>query len=310
MKRLILFFFSILWSGTAFAFPPDQCGVLLKYGIYDEYNVVDSRETYERTKSAYCKSSSSDMGVTIPVDSIPVQGDASFKESACGNSSSVKYESYFLQKSKKVINDDIIKGFNQCLQTQNPGITYVIKTTANPERFTVNFTFTPFGNTVTSDKVNVLIEGATCASPQIVGSTIDGETKEFVITTRLPLSCKRKKEDMVTVSAFSQNGQVNTDSITLPGYKEPAPEPTSFKFYDPQVDKVALDMCPGFATNCSPGGVNGQAAATLWCHARELGDAIDVKVLMDTPPTRIITTGQMCNEGMCDRVSEVTCAAH
>jgi hypothetical protein len=285
---------------------------LLKYGIYDEHNIVDSSEIYERTKSAYCNSSSQDWGLTIPVGDLPVTGNASFRDNACGNSSSVRYESYFLQKSARIINADIIRGFNECLRTDNAGITYVVKTTEAPERFTIDFSFVRFGDVV-SDKMNVLIEGATCASAapnkQFSGRTVDGEARQFKISTKLPMSCKRKKEDAVQITAFSLKGVVNTESITLPGWKPEKPKPTSFKFYDPLVDKLALDMCPAWASNCSPGGVNGQAAATLWCHARELGDALEVKVLLDTPSTRIITSGKVCDQPTCDRVAEVTCAA-
>jgi hypothetical protein len=308
MKRSILLVLYFLWAGAALAFPPDQCGVLLKYGIYDKYDIVDSSEKFERTKQAYCSSSSSDWGLTIPIEGVPVEGSASFKDSACGNSDSAKYESYYLHKSAQVINADIIRGFNECLRVGNPGLTYLVKTTENPERFTIDFTFTRFGNVVT-DRMNVLIEGATCASPQINRRTVSGKTQRFKISTTLPMSCTRKKEDPVQITVESTRGQVNTESVTLPGWK-PKVVPTSFKFYSPQTGKMALDMCPSWATNCSPGGVNGQAAATLWCHGAQLGDAIDVKVLMDTPPTKIITDGRVCNERTCDRVTEITCAAN
>nr|WP_250807412.1 hypothetical protein [Neorhizobium tomejilense] len=306
MKKLVLFAIHFLWAGYALAFPPNQCGVLLQYGIYDRYNVVDSTEIFERTKQAYCNSSESDWGVSLPIMDIPVEGSASFKNAACGNSDSTKYQSYFMQRSAQVINSDIINGFNQCIKTANPGITYYVKTAEDPSRFTIELSFTRFGSVVT-DRIKVRVEGATCTSPQINRPTVDGELRRYKITTTLPLSCKRKKEDAAVVTVFSEKGQVNTESITLPGWKEKV-KPTSFKFYGPQVEKAALDMCPGWASNCSPGGVNGKAAATLWCNQRQLGDALDVKVLMDTPPTKIITTGQLCNQGTCDRVTEITCA--
>ncbi|MCV9964897.1 hypothetical protein OIU34_23675 [Pararhizobium sp. BT-229] len=307
MKRLILFAIHFLWAGYALAFPPSQCGVLLQYGIHDRYNVVDSTEIFERTKQAYCNSSESDWGVTIPIEGIPVEGNASFKDAACGNSDSTKYQSYFLQRSAQVINSDIVNGFTQCLKTANPGITYYVKTTDNPERFTVEMSYTRFGE-VATDRIRVRIEGATCTSPQITKPIRDGELKRYKISTTLPLSCTRKKEDPVVITVVSERGQVNTESVTLPGWKPKSPPATSFKFYGPQVEMVALDMCPSWANNCSPGGVNGKAAATLWCNNRQLGEAIDVKVVMDAPPTKIITSGQMCNLPTCDRVTEITCA--
>jgi hypothetical protein len=305
MKRLILFAAHFLWAGYALAFPPSQCGVLLQYGIYDRYNVVDSTQIFERTKQAYCNSSESDWGVKIPIEGIPVEGNASFKDAACGNSDSTKYQSYFLQRSAQVINADIVAGFSQCIKTANPGITYYVKTTEDPTRFTVELSFTRFGAVVT-DRIKVRVEGATCTSPQINSPITDGELKRYKISTTLPLSCKRKKEDAAVITVFSERGQVNTESITLPGWKEKV-QPASFTFYGPQVDKVALDMCPSWANNCSPGGRNGQAAAALWCNQRQLGDAIDVKVIMDSPPTKIITDGKLCNLPTCDRVSEITC---
>lgn len=308
MKRSLLLVLYFLWAGSALAFPPNQCAELLKYGIYDKYNVVDSNEKFERTKQAYCNSNSSDWGVTIPVEGVPVEGNASFKDSACGNSDSTKYESYYLYKSAQVINADIVRGFDECLRVGNPGLTYTVKTTENPERFTIDFTFVRFGAVVT-DRIKVLIEGATCASPQFNGRTVSGETRKLKISTTLPMSCTRKKEDAVQITVESTRGQVNTESVTLPGWKQKV-EPTSFKFYDPQVAKMPLDMCPSWAENCHPGGVNGQAAGTLWCHGRQLGDAIDVKVQENAPPTRIITNGRICDEPTCDRITELTCAAN
>lgn len=307
MKRLIFTAFHFLWAGCAFAFPPSQCGVLLQYGIYDEHNVVDSTEIFERTKQAYCNSSESDWGVTIPIEGIPVEGNASFKDAACGNSDSAKYQSYFLQRSSKVINSDIVNGFTQCLKTSNPGLTYYVKTTKEPERFTVEMSFTRFGKVVT-DRIWVRVEGATCTSPQNDEPIMAGKRNRYKISTDLALSCIRKKEDAAVITVESEKGQVNTESVTLTGWKPKAPPETSFRFYGPQVEKVALDMCPSWANNCSPGGVNGKAAATLWCNNRQLGEAIDVKVIMDAPPTKIITSGQLCNLPTCDRVTEITCA--
>ncbi|WP_327210583.1 hypothetical protein [Rhizobium leguminosarum] len=308
MKRSLLLVLYFLWAGSALAFPPNQCAELLKYGIYDNFNVVDSNEKFERTKQAYCNSSSSDWGVTIPIEGVPAEGNASFKDSACGNSDSTKYESYYLYKSAQVINADIVRGFDECLRVGNPGLTYTVKTTGDPKLFNIDFTFVRFGKIVT-DRIKVLIEGATCTSTQFTGRTVSGETRKLKISTTLSMSCARKKEDTVQIAVESTRGQVNTESVTLPGWK-PKIEPTSFKFIAPQVDKTPLDMCPSWANNCNPGGVNGKAAGTLWCNARQLGEAIDVKVLMDAPPTRIITDGRLCNEPTCDRITELTCAAN
>lgn len=78
-------------------------------------------------------------------------------------------------------------------------------------------------------------------------------------------------------------------------------EPRTKTFTDPKVDGLALDFCQFWGDGC------GQAAADAWCLSQGYERALRYEVQVDTPPTRIIATGQTCDQEFCDRIVAVTC---
>lgn len=72
-------------------------------------------------------------------------------------------------------------------------------------------------------------------------------------------------------------------------------------FKNPQVKGYALDVCRQWGKDC------GKPAADTFCRSRGYKRAVDFAVRSDTPPTRVISTGQICNKPFCDRIVLVTC---
>ncbi|WP_018428223.1 hypothetical protein [Hoeflea sp. 108] len=314
MRYLLSCALLLLSAEAASAFTPQECSALLKFGIYDQYDVVESKEKFLATKEAYCSSSKDSGGFTIPIKGVPVEGSASFEDNMCSSSSRKEHESYFFNSVARTINRDIINGFNECLGKSEPGVTYVVHTNSDPKRFNIRFSFKSFGAT-NSDTVRAIVEGATCKSPILDKSTTDGETFSFDIRSGgVDLSCSRDQNTSVEITAAAVNTEVSTKTISIPAYVPPAPAPTEFTFYSPVVSdgsgkSYALDMCAGWASSCNANGVNGLPAADLWCHGIDLGDATDAKVIMDSPPTMVIGGKVLCDKRECDRVSRVTCSA-
>jgi len=72
-------------------------------------------------------------------------------------------------------------------------------------------------------------------------------------------------------------------------------------FKNPTVSKYALDLCQQWGKGC------GKPAADAFCRSRGYRESVDFAVHSDNPPTRIIGTGQICNQPSCDRIVLVTC---
>ncbi|MEJ2164282.1 MAG: hypothetical protein P8X90_02055 [Desulfobacterales bacterium] len=72
-------------------------------------------------------------------------------------------------------------------------------------------------------------------------------------------------------------------------------------FKNPKVKGYALDVCRQWGQDC------GKPAADTFCQSRGYKGSVDFAVRPDAPPTRVISTGQICNKPFCDRIVLVTC---
>ncbi|MDE2229875.1 MAG: PDZ domain-containing protein [Alphaproteobacteria bacterium] len=73
------------------------------------------------------------------------------------------------------------------------------------------------------------------------------------------------------------------------------------RFENPMVQGVALDGCQSWAKNC------GQPAADAFCRLQGFAAATEFTVRKNAPPTRVIGSGQICNQAFCGRIASVTC---
>ncbi|PLY16024.1 MAG: hypothetical protein C0631_05615 [Sedimenticola sp.] len=72
-------------------------------------------------------------------------------------------------------------------------------------------------------------------------------------------------------------------------------------FDPPLVDDVALDVCREWGQNCH------KPAADRFCQDQNYFEAAEHKVENDKPPTRIITSGKLCEHDSCDRIVWIRC---
>ncbi len=73
------------------------------------------------------------------------------------------------------------------------------------------------------------------------------------------------------------------------------------KFVDPKVDGMPLDYCLEWGSEC------GKPAADAWCRARGFAAASAFEVRTGSPPTRIFSSGRICDMVHCDRITSLTC---
>lgn len=73
------------------------------------------------------------------------------------------------------------------------------------------------------------------------------------------------------------------------------------RFVDPKVAGMPLDYCLEWGRDC------GKPAADAWCRARGFAAASAFEVRTGSPPTRIFSSGQICDMVFCDRIISLTC---
>jgi hypothetical protein len=74
------------------------------------------------------------------------------------------------------------------------------------------------------------------------------------------------------------------------------------RFHRPTVGGIALDWCLTWAQNC------GQAAADNFCRWQGYDRAVNFRQAPDIGYTRILRTGQICNQRYCDGFAFIDCA--
>ncbi|MCP5442441.1 MAG: carboxypeptidase regulatory-like domain-containing protein [Chromatiaceae bacterium] len=79
------------------------------------------------------------------------------------------------------------------------------------------------------------------------------------------------------------------------------PAQAEMLFDPPLLDGVALDICREWGQQC------GKPAADRFCQLHDFLGAAEFKTENDKPPTRIVNSGQLCEEPQCDRISWIRC---
>lgn len=106
---------------------------------------------------------------------------------------------------------------------------------------------------------------------------------------------------LAAILSLCSTAVLGSTADTLPeGYDEGA-----YVWYDyPAIEGYRLDWCFSWARDC------GQRAANAFCHLNghlnEAGFTIDPNIGL----TKIITTGQVCNEQGCDGFKFIRCRTH
>jgi hypothetical protein len=77
-------------------------------------------------------------------------------------------------------------------------------------------------------------------------------------------------------------------------------------FPKPKLGAYRLDWCLNYASQC------GKPAARAWCKKKGFDDASDFEQaedIGDVTPTRILNSGEVCDDESCDGFSYITCVA-
>lgn len=75
------------------------------------------------------------------------------------------------------------------------------------------------------------------------------------------------------------------------------------RYKNPKVGKYPLDYCKRWGKDC------GKPAADAYCRNKGYRRALTYHVKKNTPPTRVISSGQVCNAPGCDRIDYLVCEA-
>jgi hypothetical protein len=310
MKYFLAVLMALFMASTAYAWTPEQCKVVLSYGIYDDFNIVEFQHQFKQVKSNYCENSSNSTSSIVSIPSIvDFKGSQNSQSNLCSSLDETVLNTYYYQYAKHTINRQVIDAFSQCVKEQPPGLTYYIMTTPDPKKVFVEFDFKAYAGTYIEDTLTFNIEGAECTSADFDGKTVPQQNKQLKIKgTGIELACTRNANDSIIVLARVAKGDRNTQKVILPPYKEPTSPAKSWTFLGPQVKGVALDQCSSYEHSCTgDNGVDGQVAADRWCHQYGFGDATKLTLAKDSPPTRTISGEQDCSYATCDRVETVTC---
>ncbi len=88
-------------------------------------------------------------------------------------------------------------------------------------------------------------------------------------------------------------------------FSAPFAEAETKAFDSPKLGENRLDWCLNWGTGC------GEEAATAWCKTVGFDKAVDTKQAPDigaSMPTKLIATGEVCDQSYCDGFTSITCA--
>jgi hypothetical protein len=78
-------------------------------------------------------------------------------------------------------------------------------------------------------------------------------------------------------------------------------EATETTYKKPKIKGVRLDWCREWAQNC------GEPAALAFCKSRGDDEVVSFKIAPDIGKTRVIGTGEICDDPSCDGFKQITC---
>jgi hypothetical protein len=75
-------------------------------------------------------------------------------------------------------------------------------------------------------------------------------------------------------------------------------------YYHPMAQGIRLDWCYSWGADC------GQQAADAWCRVMGFRRALNLAIQTGVHPTRVISTGAVCDEAYCNGFAYITCSTH
>lgn len=104
---------------------------------------------------------------------------------------------------------------------------------------------------------------------------------------------------------FIALGYLTGEKDSIPTAPDNPTESSASVFNNPKIGSYRLDWCYTWGDGC------GRRAATAWCKRRGYGKAIDfiedVDVGKQSVVTKVIGSGQLCEEDFCDAFKKIIC---
>ncbi len=207
------------------------CDEILKYGIFDTYNVLDESSQYDLVKSTQCnvKTDYSTVGIDLNLgDPFKMDGksERQNKDEFCSSSLSTYSKNQTLRKIVKKASPVIASAWSQCVNGIY-GTTHRIVPSADPSIFTYEIEFKPISGGDTTTKVQdwSMTNTKGCHEKISSGQVIDSGV--------VRLQCTRidiRKPVIATLNVTVGRDHLRT--IELLPYREPLPEIHSFSESD------------------------------------------------------------------------------
>jgi hypothetical protein len=162
------------------------------------------------------------------------------------------------------------------------------------------------------EKIPALAEELTIQNPTFRGYGLD-YCREWKQNCGLPAAnayCQlhgfTRARDFQWVQGNQKTRVINGGQVCDSGFcdrlTEVTCETTTTVFNNPTIQGYGLDSCREWRRNC------GWPAAHAYCESQGFNRAIYYRFLGNNQKTRVITSGQVCDDLYCYRITQVTCS--
>jgi len=133
--------------------------------------------------------------------------------------------------------------------------------------------------------------------------SLSAEAGYFAITAQGASEVRSSLKRKYAVSEKSMMLIIDQCKEIVSGVKAPqtAILNTITQYANPRVEGYALDICREWGENC------GKPAADSFCKINGHASALQYKIQLDSPPTKVISSGSICKKDFCDRINYVVC---
>ncbi len=230
--KFIICMYFIMSTSTLFL--KSQCGDILQYGVHDEKEIYFYQSQFHSLRqliqksSSYSQFQSRKLGLTIPIEGVPINGNYADSNWKQWRNSLLKlsYEEFmsittFHQRIKKA-NPEIIKAWTTCMNTPGFKAWIIYKNDYKRFQLAIKYVPVPFGTKKSVEIDNITISPTVQVLPAISDDLRVGPERKFYICER----DDEKKEIHIAINLRDGISQ----SLIVAGYEKPEPPPPCSSF--------------------------------------------------------------------------------